>query len=110
MRVTRAARSVLFKVTLKLVLLVISTLGEVSVYGVEPPLRVRAPTTMSLVAPVLWLKPVPVTTSTPVRVSKVVEVMVGTATLLTVTPLPVRSATTTVASAPLAQSSAAARL
>ena len=34
----------------------------------------------------------------------------GTATLLAVMPLPVRSATTTAASAPAAQSSAAARL
>ena len=36
--------------------------------------------------------------------------MVGTATLLAVTPLPVVSATTTAASAPAAQSSAAATL
>ncbi len=41
---------------------------------------------------------------------QVALVTVGTATLLMVTPLPVRSATTTAESAPAAQSSAAARL
>ena len=62
---------------------------------------------MSLVAPIVFTRPVPVTTSTLVEPSKVAEVMVGAATLETVTALPVRSAA---APAVESQVAAAARL
>src|SRR5256885_1272944 len=65
---------------------------------------------MSLVAPFSDSNPVPVTTKAPVDSLYVAPVILGTGTLLTVMPLPVVSATTTAASAPASQSSAAARL
>src|SRR3569832_1896282 len=70
------------------------------------PLRVNLLATMSLVAPFSGRQPVPVTTRAPVDSLYAALVLVGTATLLTVIPLPVVSATTTAASAPAAQSSA----
>ena len=70
---------------------------------------VNALAMMSFVPPARWLNPVPVTTSTPMLASYVADVTVGAGTVA-VMPLPVRSATVTAASAPAAQSSAAARL
>ncbi|WP_295623445.1 hypothetical protein [uncultured Nitrosomonas sp.] len=54
-------------------------------------------------------KPVPVTTNVPVLASKVADVIVGVATLLTVMPLPVASAIS-VLPITVFQSSAAAKL
>src|SRR3569623_1910321 len=72
------------------------------------PVRANFLATISLVAPFSGRKPVPVTTRAPVDSLYVALVIVGTATLLTVIPLPVVSATTPAASAPAAHSSAAA--
>ena len=91
--------------------LVISTDDVVKVYVDPPsPVRVSLVTSMSLVAPPNFKNPVPDIINTPVDASYVAEVIVGTDTLLTVRPLPVRSAITTAAAAPAFQSSAAARL
>src|SRR3569833_2618635 len=81
----------------------------ISVLVLPPsPLRVNLLATMSLVAPFSGRKPVPVTTRAPVDSLYAALVIVGTATLLTVIPLPVVSATSTAASAPAARAAAAA--
>src|SRR3546814_14270897 len=65
---------------------------------------------MSLLVPAFLRKPVPVTVNVPVTALYVAAIITGTATLLTVIPLPVVSAIDVAASAPAAQSSAAAKL
>ena len=88
--------------------LVISTDDVVKVYVDPPsPVRVSLVTSMSLVAPPNFKNPVPVTANTPVDASNVAEVIAGDETLLTVIPLPVRSALPRFAAI---QSAAAARL
>ena len=74
------------------------------------PVRVSLVKSMSLVAPLNFKNPVPVTANTPVDALYVAELITGADTLLTVMPFLVRSAITTAASAPAFQSSAADRL
>src|SRR3569832_425809 len=62
---------------------------------------------MSLVAPTVLTRPVPITVRTLLLPSKVAEVIVGAVTLDTVTPLPVRSAVVVLDAS---QQAAAARL
>ena len=103
--------SVAFRVAEKEVPLVISTDEELLKINVlQSECMPILDTSISLLAPLNFKNPVPVTTNTPVDTSYVAEVIVGTDTLLTVMPLPVRSAITIAASAPAFQSSAAARL
>src|SRR6185437_8180378 len=107
-----AALSVALRLSVKLVPEAMSTFDVLVNVQVEPPspVKVNLLATMSLAAPLRDRNPVPVTTSAPVLALYVALLMVGTATLLTVMPLPVVSAKTTAGSAPAAQSSAAARL